>query len=44
MLENDKDPGLVDLASSNYDLKLKITDIIENIEDIDSIELEAQVV
>ncbi len=38
-----QDSGLVDLASNNYDLKLKITNIIDNLESIDPIELESQV-
>ena len=40
---NEQDLGLVDLASNNDDLKLKITNIIANLESIDPIELENQV-
>lgn len=40
----EQDPGLIDLATSNNDLKCKITNIIENIENVDPIELEEQVV
>ncbi|MCT4634833.1 MAG: hypothetical protein N4A31_01115 [Rickettsiales bacterium] len=45
-LENNntkEDPGLIDLASRNSDLKLKITNIIENLETIDPVVLENQV-
>lgn len=40
---NEQDLGLVDLASNNNDLKLKITNIIDTLESIDPIELENQV-
>lgn len=39
----EEEPGLIDLASRNGDLKLRISNIIENLETIDPIVLENQV-
>lgn len=43
-LLNKKDTGLVDLTSSNNNLKEKITNIVENIDNISSEALEKQVI